>query len=83
VSLNEFSLIQKYTNGRCFIDFEKINILNDNDVKYGVIPIINFESGLLETPRREDTYLSAKVIFSPDINLLPKKNKIANPCMYY
>ena len=64
---NTFELIRKYSNDKAFIDLETVNILNDDEVIAGDLPLINSETGLLGTPRRRDSYLTIDVLFEPQI----------------
>lgn len=64
---NTFDIIRKYTGDRVYIDLEQINVLKDNEALEGVIPLINTQSGLLETPKRENAFISLKMIFEPKI----------------
>ena len=62
-----YDILQKYTNGKTFIDLEKINVMKDNDVIEGDVPLINSDSGLIGTPIRNDAYLEINMIFEPRI----------------
>lgn len=64
---NTFQLIQKYAGGQVFIDLEELQVLQPNQVVEGVLPLINSDTGLLETPQREDAYLRIETIFRPEI----------------
>ena len=61
-------IIRKATNG-AFIDLETINILKDNEVIKGFVPLLTSKTGLLGTPKRQDTYLSVDSLFEPQINI--------------
>lgn len=65
---NVYNLLQKYSDNKCFIDLERIYILKDNEILSGTIPLINADTGLLDTPRRDDTYLTFSTLFEPTIN---------------
>lgn len=68
VSGNSWQNILKYFEHDAYIDNETINILGTSEVlDVGDIPIITAETGLLETPIREEARLSFKMIFTPDI----------------
>lgn len=78
---NTFELIKKYTKGRAFIDLEELNVLGDNEVIEGDVPLLTSANGLLSTPRREDAYLTVETIFEPRIvmgQLLGIKSDIAS-----
>lgn len=63
-----FSVIDKVTGGRAFIDMGKLNVLQDNEVlgDYGIYKI-DSSTGLLNTPERYEAQLVATVVFSPEI----------------
>lgn len=78
---NTFELIKKYTKERAFIDLEELNVLNENEVIVGDVPLLTSANGLLSTPRREDAYLTVETIFEPRIvmgQLLGIKSDIAS-----
>lgn len=62
---NTYDLLKKYSNGKVFIDLEKIYVLEDNEVVEGGIPLINADTGLLSTPRRDEAYLTVSTLFEP------------------
>lgn len=64
---NNFELIKKYAGDKAFIDLEELNVLKENDVISGDVPLITSETGLLSTPRRDDAYLTIDTIFEPRI----------------
>ena len=63
---SSFGLINKEVSG-AFIDNEKLNILNDNEYINEPIFLINSDTGLLGTPKRQDSYLTAEMLFEPNI----------------
>jgi hypothetical protein len=67
LSGSTFALINEETGNKFFIDNEKLLVLKDNEVVKGEVPLLSFETGLLGTPRREDSYLSVDLIFQPDL----------------
>lgn len=64
---NTFGLIKKYTDNRVFIDLEQVNILSDDEVVAGYIPLINSASGLIGTPQRNDAFLTIQTMLEPSI----------------
>lgn len=64
---NTYGLIRQYTNNSAFVDLEELKVLDDGEATIGVVPLINSETGLLETPRREDAYLTITTLFEPRI----------------
>ncbi len=64
---NTYDLIQKYTDGRAFIDLQKIYVMGDYDVLEGNVPLITSNNGLLGVPERRNASLSVNLIFEPRI----------------
>lgn len=64
---NTYEQLKKYSGGKAFIDLEKIYVLQDNEVIAGAIPLINADTGLLSTPRRDEAYLTVSTLFEPRI----------------
>ena len=56
------------TGGNYFIDNETLNVLTDDEVISGDVLYLDSNS-LLETPKRQDTYLTVPVLFTPEINV--------------
>ena len=61
-------LIKKEVDG-VFIDLERVNVLKDNEVIKGFVPLLTSETGLLGTPKRQDSYLTIDSLFEPQINI--------------
>lgn len=66
---NTIELIKRETGNKFFIDLEKINVLKDNEVIIGDVPLINSDTGLLGTPQRQDSYLTIDMVFEPRITI--------------
>lgn len=65
---NVFELIQVYAKGQAFIDLEKLYVLQNNQVLVNeAIPFLDAETGLLETPAREDAFLTITTLFEPRV----------------
>lgn len=64
---NTFQIIKKYSEGNVFIDLETVNIMQENDVIEGVVPLITSSTGLLGTPKRTGAYIEIETIFEPRI----------------
>lgn len=64
---NTFQLIKKYTEGQVFIDLETLNVLRQNGVLVGDVPLLSSSTGLIGTPIRQDSKLFVKTIFFPNI----------------
>jgi hypothetical protein len=62
------NLTQK-TNGSFFIDNGKANVLSNNEVIDGTIPLITSASGLLSTPTRENNTMDVDLLFEPQIQI--------------
>jgi hypothetical protein len=62
---NSADLLRDISNGGFFVDLEKANILQDNEYIQGDLEIIDSDSGLLGTPRREGTLLQFDILFEP------------------
>jgi hypothetical protein len=66
---NTWDLLQRETEKHCYIDNGVVNCLADEDCIEGDIAEISSESGLLGSPRREESYLRAEIIFEPRLNV--------------
>ncbi len=68
---NVFDLIQNYTlsvNAIPFIDLEVINILGiDELVVNNAITVLNASTGLIHTPRRDQSYLTVNTLLEPRV----------------
>ena len=67
VNGNTFEIINTYSEGRTFVDLDEINVIKGEEVIEGNIPAFNTETGLLETPRREGSYMTVTTLFEPAI----------------
>lgn len=67
LSGNTYQLLKTYSDGKAFIDLERIYILQDNEYIGTTIPLISAETGLIDTPQRADTYLKLTTLFEPNI----------------
>lgn len=64
---NTWDLLKEYTDDNVFIDNNRIYALRDNDAREGDLAVINEKTGILETPRRDDGFLSVTTLFEPRI----------------
>ncbi|TDE17721.1 baseplate hub protein [Dyadobacter psychrotolerans] len=64
---NTWEQIKKYTKLSAFIDLNKVHVIQDNEVIIGELDVIDSSTGLLETPRREESYLSVTTLLEPRI----------------
>lgn len=60
---------REYGNYQIYIDKGELNIIADNEVVPGSIPVITAESGLLGSPRRAELSLKCDMLFEPGILL--------------
>jgi hypothetical protein len=63
------SLINQSTGDNFFIDLETAYVLKDNEVLNGSVTLIHSDTGLLGTPKREDTFLEFEMIFESSLIL--------------
>lgn len=66
---NTYNNIKKYSEGDVYVDLEKMHVLSNNQVLSDAVFVLNAETGLLETPERQDTYLSVTSLFEPRIKV--------------
>lgn len=60
--------VQTITQRNIFVENEKINILNVNDfIDQGYIIEISSDTGLLNTPKRRETFIECDILFDPNI----------------
>lgn len=69
---NTYEAIQRYCDGHVNIDLGKIYILRDIDVINEVEILIDASTGLLETPRRDDSYVELTTLFEPRLAISQK-----------
>lgn len=78
---NTFELISKYTDNKCFVDLNKINVLTYDQYIPPVntylaayeqskeIPVINVDTGLLQIPQREESTIRIQTMFAPFVQI--------------
>ena len=66
---NTYDNLKTYTRNNVFVDLQRINVLNENQVTDDPVFLINADTGLLETPRREESFLTLTTLFEPRINM--------------
>lgn len=66
---NTYELLKQYTNGNVFVDLQKVVALQSNELLTDDVIFIDADTGLLETPRRENSYLSVTMLFEPQITM--------------
>lgn len=69
---NGYYLLNKLTNGKWFQTGQSINVLSDSDTLEGLVQVLSPATGLLNTPKRANSWLQAEVIFSPELILAQK-----------
>jgi hypothetical protein len=66
---NTYDLIRKYSDNQVFIDNNRVYVLKRYETNNEDVFLINSQTGLLETPRRDDAYLTTTTLFEPRINI--------------
>lgn len=69
LSGNTYDLFKEYSNGSVFIDNNRIYALADNEVIEGELAVISDKTGILETPRRDEGFLSVTTLFEPRLQV--------------
>lgn len=59
--------IKELTDGHFYVDNERVFCLNDNEYIPGSVPVISAASGLVGAPRREQTFVTARMMFEPGL----------------
>lgn len=74
-------LLKAETNNHFFIHHQKVFCLNNNEVIEGSIFLISSQTGLLGTPRRQETLLLVDILFEPRlvIGQAVRLESIVNP----
>lgn len=63
------SLLRELTGNSFFIDNGKVNVLSESEVLEGSLKVINAQTGLLNTPTRENSQMKIEMIFEPRIQI--------------
>lgn len=66
---NRFEIINKYSDGKVYVDLNKVNVVKNADAIEGVVPRFDSNTGLLETPARQGAFLSVKTLFEPNVKM--------------
>lgn len=69
ISGNAYNWIKNQSDNSAFIDNDKVYILQQNEVIKGDAYTIDDSTGLLETPRRDDAFLSITSLLEPGVNV--------------
>lgn len=66
---NAWNLIKQYSLNQCFVDLGKVFVIKNNETVTGQIPEINEQTGILETPRRDDGFLTVTTLMEPAVSM--------------
>ena len=66
---NTYEVLRTYVNGHCFIDNNRLYILDDDDTITGNLMELNVDTGLMGTPKRRDSVIEATLVFEPNLEL--------------
>ena len=66
---NTYSLIKVYGTDFVYIDFQKLNKLENNQFVEAFVPVFDSNNGLLATPKRRSSLVSISTVFEPRIIL--------------
>lgn len=66
---NTYDLIRRYTGDKVFIDNNRIYALQRNEVLEGEYPVINKDTGILTTPRRDGGFIQVQTLFEPRLRI--------------
>ena len=71
---NTYELLKAHSGNQVYIDSSKVYVLQNAEVLGDQIYTINDSTGILETPRRDEGFLSVTTLFEPGINMAQKVN---------
>ena len=66
---NTYDLIRKYSDNQVFVDNNRVYVLKRYETTENQVFVINTQTGLLGTPRRDDAYLTTVTLFEPRIDI--------------
>lgn len=64
-----WNLLQKETGSRCFVDNGRIYCMREGDVLPYEVFVITAASGLLGAPKRFKTFVTAEILFEPNLKV--------------
>lgn len=64
-----WDLLKQYSSGKVYIDSGKIYVLGESETTSDAVYNINDSTGLLETPRRDEGFLSVTTLLEAGINM--------------
>lgn len=66
---NTYELLKTYSNRNVFVDLGRVYVLKPNEVVPGELPVLSPATGLLESPRRDDAFLTVPTLFEPRVGM--------------
>jgi len=66
---NVWDLLKQYSQNKVYIDLGKVFVLKNNEAVKGQIPLLSVDSGLLDTPYREDNELTVTTLLEPRVGM--------------
>lgn len=66
---NTYDLLKKYSANQVFVDLNKVYILKNNEVVEGQVPDLTPETGLIDTPQRDDAFMTVTTLFEPRVGM--------------
>lgn len=66
---NTYDLIRQYSNDQVFIDNNKVYVLKRYEVLEGGYPVIDKNTGILSTPRRDGGFVTVQTLFEPRLRV--------------
>lgn len=69
ISGTVFDALRTYTRNTVFIDEDKVSVADVNEVSTDFATVISPDTGLLDTPLREETFLTVNTLFDPQPSL--------------
>lgn len=66
---NAYDLLKKYSDNQVFVDKNKVFILKADEAIAGEVQALNVQTGLLETPMRNDGSISVPTLFEPRVTI--------------
>lgn len=65
---NVYEQLKKYSGGNQFIDLEVINVIGENEFIINPdLPLLDASTGMLDTPRRDNAFLTVTTLFEPRV----------------
>lgn len=80
---NTWEALQKITNNQAYIDNSNVYCLFENDVFNGDLTIIDSQTGLLGTPKKQDRSIIVEMLFEPRLQVGQQVQIISNSLVQY